>query len=79
MVDSVEFERVVHFIAVFGLDEDEVDHILDRFADINSETLKALGAEKLRGPRVHLEPTLTVRRSSGSPIVGEADNAGRNR
>jgi hypothetical protein len=42
----VLFERVDHIAGRFGL-EDELDHLLDRFAGLDPVVLRALGADKL--------------------------------
>lgn len=44
--DRVLFERVDHIAGRFGL-EDELDHLLDRFAGLDPVVLRALGADKL--------------------------------
>ena len=45
--DRVQFELVEKFIEHFGLDEDAVAHILGRFAGLDIEVLRALGADRL--------------------------------
>jgi hypothetical protein len=49
----VEFELIEHLVKKFELDEDAVDHILDRFAGLDAEVLKALGADRLQVPPIH--------------------------
>jgi hypothetical protein len=45
--ERVEFQLVEHLITAFDLDEDAVDRVLDRFAELDSEVLKMLGADRL--------------------------------
>jgi hypothetical protein len=45
--ERVEFELVEKLIEHFALDEDTVDHILDRFAGLDPDALRALGANRL--------------------------------
>jgi hypothetical protein len=52
--DRVEYELVEHLIGTFGLDEDAVDRILDRFADLCPVVLRALGADRLPAAPLHL-------------------------
>jgi hypothetical protein len=47
----VLFELVDHIAGRFGL-EDEVDHLLDRFAGVDQAVLRALGADKLPPPPI---------------------------
>jgi hypothetical protein len=51
--DRVLFELVDHIADRFGL-EDEVDRLLDRFAGLSPEILKAVGADRLPEPPIHL-------------------------
>jgi hypothetical protein len=44
--DRVLFELVNHIAGRFGL-EDEVDHLLDRYADLDLDLLRTLGADRL--------------------------------
>jgi hypothetical protein len=44
--DRVLFELVDHIADRFGL-EDEVDHLLDRYADLDLDLLRTLGADRL--------------------------------
>ena len=45
--DRVQFELVEKFIEHFGLDEEAARQILDRFAGLDIEVLRALGADRL--------------------------------
>jgi hypothetical protein len=45
--ERVEFELVEHLITAFDLDEDAVDRVLDRFAGLDADVLRALGGDKL--------------------------------
>jgi hypothetical protein len=45
--DRVQFELVEKFIKHFGIDEEAARQILDRFAGLDIEALRALGADRL--------------------------------
>jgi hypothetical protein len=45
--DRVQFELIEKLIKDFALDEGAVDHVLDRFAGLDPEVLRALGADRL--------------------------------
>jgi hypothetical protein len=45
--EKLEFELIEKLIEHFGLDEDAVSHILDRFAGLDPNVLRALGADRL--------------------------------
>jgi hypothetical protein len=45
--DRVEFELVEHLITAFDLDEDAVARVLDRFAGLDIEALRAAGGDRL--------------------------------
>ena len=45
--ERVEFELVEHLITAFDLDEDAVDRVLDRFAGLDADVLRALGGDRL--------------------------------
>jgi hypothetical protein len=49
-----EYELLEHLIGTFGLDEDAVDRILDRFAELDPVMLRALGADRLPPAPLHL-------------------------
>jgi hypothetical protein len=51
--ERVEFEFVEHLIATFDLDEDAVIRIEQRFAGLDLEALRALGAERLPPSPLH--------------------------
>jgi hypothetical protein len=48
------FELVEHLVRVFDLDVAEVDRILAKFAGLNADTLRALGADRLPPPPIHM-------------------------
>jgi hypothetical protein len=49
--DRVLFELVDHIADRFGL-EDEVDRLLDRFAGLSPDILRAVGADRLAAPPI---------------------------
>jgi hypothetical protein len=49
--DRVLFELIDHIADRFGL-EDEVDRLLDRFAGLSPEILRAVGADRLGAPPI---------------------------
>jgi hypothetical protein len=49
--ERVLFEIFDHIAGRFGL-EDEVDHLLDRYADLDLDLLRTLGAGKLSAPPI---------------------------
>jgi hypothetical protein len=51
--ERVEFELVEHLIATFDLDEDAVIRIEQRFAGLDLEALRALGADRLPPSPLH--------------------------
>jgi len=52
--DRVAFELLDHLISLFGLDDDQVDRVLDRFTGLDPVTLCALAADKLPPPPIHM-------------------------
>jgi hypothetical protein len=57
--ERVEFELLEKRIEHFVLDENAVDHILDRFAGLNSDVLRVLGAD--RPPPLPIHPVESAR------------------
>jgi hypothetical protein len=51
--DRALFELVDHIAGRFGI-EDEIDHLLGRFARLSPAVLRALGADKLPLPPIRL-------------------------
>jgi hypothetical protein len=49
--DRVLFELIDHIADRFGL-EDEVDRLLDRFAGLSPDLLRALGADRVAAPPI---------------------------